>query len=85
MRYAVTFTSDPNAYDWGDTDTIIVEVDDKYTGEDNRAWWADNTKLIEIVRKYREYDEGIDIDPNYIYLRNVDDIDITINEKGELQ
>lgn len=24
-------------------------------------------------------------DPNYIYIRNVDDIDITINDKGELQ
>lgn len=84
MRYAITFTTDPNAYDWGDTDTIIVDVDD-YPEEGGDRWYDDKCKLVEVVRKYRGYDEGTYIDSNYIFVRNVDDIDITINEKGEVQ
>lgn len=83
MRYAITFTTDPHD-SWASTDTIIVEVDD-YREEGGNRWYDDKDKLVEVVRKYVNAGEDTYIDPHYIFVRNVDDIDITINNNGEVQ
>lgn len=84
MRYAITYTAAPHDYCWASTDTIIVEVDN-YPEERGDRWYDDKCKLVEVVRKYTNADEDTYIDPDYIFVRNVGDIDITINENGELQ
>lgn len=43
MRYTLTYTTDPNAYDWGDTDTIVFHYP--------KASLPDNRKLLDSLIK----------------------------------
>lgn len=78
MRYALTYASDPDAYDWGDTDTIIFEYpttlpDDltelvrqvvvDYTSAE------DDTKAREIAKK------------GWWFIRNVNDVDVVFDHE----
>lgn len=77
MRYALTFTSDPNAYDWGDTDTIIFTVP-RQVGDLTRA---EEDRLVEnVLCAYgKNWKEARDIaESDNWFMRNVDDIDVTM-------
>lgn len=85
MRYALTFTSDPNAYDWGDTDTVIVEVD-TLRDEGNRLW-HDHPEVIEeaLIKYGRSPEEARAIaKSDYWFVRNIDDVDVVIDFNNQV-
>lgn len=85
MRYALTFTSDPNAYDWGDTDTIILETDT--LRDESGKLWYDCPKAIEkiLIEYGRSPEEAKAIaKSDYWFVRNVDDVDVAIDLNNQV-
>lgn len=81
MKYALTITSDPNAYDWGDTDTILFEYPDTLPERD-----VDVVELVERVLQQYGW-KGVDVEDavknGWCFIRNCADTDVVINKKGE--
>lgn len=85
MRYALTFTSDPNAYDWGDTDTIIVETDTPQ-GEGGSRWYGYPKAIEEILIKYGRSPEDAKTiaKSDYWFVRSVDEVDVAIDFNNQV-
>lgn len=82
MRYALTFTSDPNAYDWGDTDTIIVETElIGHRDTQGRRWYDVPASVEKVLIKYgRSPEQAREIaNSDHWFVRNVDDVDVAID------
>jgi len=77
MKYALTITSDPNAYDWGDTDTIIFT-------HPSKIMELPQTELRELISDVIfTYGKPLEVADeiarnDWYFIRNVDDVDVEI-------
>ena len=81
MRYALTYTTDVNDA-WGTTDTIIFEI--ARTADEAIATRDDFENIVYNVLKDNCV-EGAEIiaTSGWYYIRNCDDVDTYLNERGE--
>lgn len=79
MRYGLTFTTDPNAYDWGETDMIIFEYPAQLPD------YPQLNKVVEqVLRQYglsEEKSEQVAGEEGWWFIRNVNDVDIVIERE----
>lgn len=79
MRYSLTFTTDPNAYDWGETDTIIFEYPTTLPD------YPQLNKLVkQVLKQYglnEEMCEHVAGEKGWWFIRNVSDVDVVIEKE----
>lgn len=81
MKYALTFTIDPNTCDWESVDTVLFEYPDNLPEDKNLE------NLVAKVLNSYGYDldlsKQIAGDSELWYVLNCNDVDIIIEKEGE--
>lgn len=82
MRYALTYWFEDS---WESVDTIVIDTD-QVKEEGGWRWYDDETRVADILSAYGlDSDQTAEVINNgWYYIRNADDIDFYVNEKGEL-
>lgn len=83
MKYALTFTIDPNTCDWESVDTVLFEYPDTDTLPEGEELKDLVMTVIHTEGWRLDTAQEVASDSSLWFIRNCADTDVVINKKGE--